>query len=393
VRFLHELRWVILALALVPSGYFLAAIIAALRFFSSRHRALPRDFAPPVSLLKPVRGLDRDAYENYASFCRLDYPEYEILFNVADEHDAAIPVLEKLIRDFPERSIRLFVGAEQLGSSNKVNKLSNMVSEARHNLLVISDSDIRVTPDYLRAVVAPFRDPRVGAVTCLYRGVDGQSLGSTLEALGNTADFAAGVLVAWLFRSVNFALGATMATSKQRITEIGGFEDLADHFTDDHELGHRIAALGYRVEIAARPVDTVYPETSIREFFRHQLRWSLAIRHATPAGYVSRIFVHAIAWTLLAMAVAPSLKIAAIYLAAYVTLRPLMAWTVGVWGLRDPLLREKFWLLPVHDACAFVVYMVSYLTRRVEWRGTQYYIRGKELIPVSHDTARASARG
>ena len=388
----HELRFLILVLAAVPFAYYLVATVAALRFFGG-HRALSRDFAPPVSILKPIRGLDREAYENYASFCRLDYPDYEILFNVADEHDAAIPILEKLIRDFPERAIRLFVGAEQLGSSNKVNKLSNMVNEARHDLVVISDSDIRVAPDYLRAVVAPFRDPRVGAVTCLYRGIAGRSFGSIIEALGNTSDFAAGVLIAWLFGGVNFALGATMATTKQRLAEIGGFEDLVDHFTDDYELGHRIAALGYRVEIAARAVDTVYPETSMKEYFRHQLRWSLAIRHATPAGYAGRIFVHGFAWTLLAMAVAPSLKIAAAYLAGYVILRSLMAWTVGVWGLRDPLLRRNIWRLPVHDACAFVVFVSSFLTRRVEWRGTLYYIRGKELVPVAPEPERAPLRG
>jgi ceramide glucosyltransferase len=377
----HAIRWAILLLALVPFAYFITATIAALRFFG-RHSDLPRDFAPPVSILKPVRGLDREAYENYASFCRLDYPQYEILFNVADEHDPAIPVLEKLIRDFPERPMRLFIGAEQLGSSNKVNKLSNMVNEARHDLLVISDSDIRVAPDYLRAVVSPFRDPKVGAVTCLYRGIAGRSLGATVEAIGNTSDFAAGVLVAWLFDGVNFALGATMATTKQHLAEIGGFEDLADHFTDDHEFGYRIAALGYRVEIASRPVDTVYPDTSMAEFFRHQLRWSLAIRHATPLGYLGRVFVYGIFWTLLAMAVAPSLKIALAYLAALLILRPLMAWTVGVWGMHDPLLRRKFWLIPLNEICGFIVFVLSFATRRVQWRGTEYYIRGKELIPV-----------
>jgi ceramide glucosyltransferase len=392
MSFGHELRILVLLVAAGPFAYYLVATIAALRFFWGR-RGVRRDFAPPVSILKPIRGLDRDAYENYASFCRLDYPEYEILFNVADERDPAIPLLERLIREFPERPIRLFLGAEQLGSSNKVNKLSNMVAEARYDLLVMSDSDIRVAPDYLWSVVAPFSNPRVGAVTCLYRGIAGKSFGSIIEALGNTSDFAAGVLVAWLFRSVNFALGATMATTKQRMAEIGGFEDLVDHFTDDHELGNRIAKLGYRVEIASLPVDTVYPETSMKEYFRHQLRWSLAIRHAAPSGYVGRIFVHAIFWMLVGIAAAPSLAIAAGYLAAYLILRPLMAWTVGVWGLRDPLLRKNLWRLPVHDACAFFVYMCSFFTRRVEWRGTVYNIRGKELIPVGSDAARVSARG
>ena len=157
----HELRILILVLAAAPFAYYLVAAVAALRFFGGR-RGLLRDFAPPVSILKPVRGLDREAYENYASFCRLDYPEYEILFNVADERDAAIPLIERLIREFPERSIRLFLGAEQLGSSNKVNKLSNMVSEARYDLLVMSDSDIRVAPDYLSGGGGAVSRSRVG---------------------------------------------------------------------------------------------------------------------------------------------------------------------------------------------------------------------------------------
>jgi ceramide glucosyltransferase len=376
-----EVRWVLLIAAAVPLIYYVLAIVAALRFFRG-HISPPRDFAPPVSILKPVRGLDRQSYANYASFCNLDYPDYEILFNVADEHDPAIPVIEKIIRDFPQISIRMLIGAEQLGTSNKVNKLSRMAGEARHEILVISDADIRVSRDYLRAVVAPFRDPKVGAVTCLYRGIPSRSFGSVLEAIGNSADFAAGVLVAWLFDSVDFALGATMATTKARLAEIGGFEDIADHFTDDHELGNRIAANGYRVEIASLPVETVYPVTSVQEYFRHQLRWSVAIRNATPSGYLGLIFAHGLAWALIVAAVAPWHALALAYAAAYVILCGLMAWTVGVWGLRDPLLRKRFWLVPVQDACAFFILIVSFFVRNIHWRGSQYAIRGKELIPV-----------
>jgi len=381
LMFLHVARWVILIAAAVPLIYYVLAIVAARRFFGG-HASPPRDFAPPVSILKPVRGLDRESYENFASFCNLDYPEYEILFNVADERDTAIPVIEKIIRDFPQTGIRLLIGAERIGASNKVNKLSRMVGEARHDILVISDADIRVSRDYLRAVVAPFRDPMVGAVTCLYRGIPSRSFGSVLEAIGNSADFAAGVLVAWLFNSVDFALGATMATTKARLAEIGGFADIAGHFTDDHEFGHRIAARGYRVAIASVPVDTVYPVTSVKEYFRHQLRWCVAIRNATPSGHLGLIFAHGLAWAVLVAAVAPWHALAAAYAAAYVVLCGLMAWTVGVWGLRDPLLRERFWLVPVQDACAFFILIVSFFTRNVHWRGTQYTIRGKELIPV-----------
>jgi len=377
----------LLVAAAVPLIYYILANIAALRFFWG-HSSPARDFTPPVSILKPVRGLDRGSYENYASFCNLDYPEYEILFNVADEHDPAIPVIEKIIRDFPACRIRLLVGAEKIGSSNKLNKLSRMVSEARHETLVVSDSDIRVSRDYLRAVVAPFRDPKVGAVTCLYRGIPDRSFGSVLEALGNSADFAPGVLVTWLFGAVNFALGATMAVTKTRLAEVGGFEAFADHFTDDHELGNRIAGRGYRVAIASVPVDTVYPETPVREYFRHQLRWSLAIRNATPSGHAGLIFAHGIAWAVLVALIAPSYSFAAAYAAAYVILGGLMAWTVAVWGLRDPLARKRLWLLPLQDACAFGILIASFFVRRVHWRGADYLIRGKELVPLEPPPAR-----
>jgi len=384
--FLHGLRWLVLIAAAIPLIYYVLAVIAALRFFRG-HRAPPCDFAPPVSILKPVHGLDRESYENYASFCALDYSQYEILFNASDPGDPAIPVIEKIIGDFPQRSIRLLIGAEAIGTSNKVNKLARMAREARHETLVISDADIRVPRDYLRAVAAPFRDSRVGAVTCLYRGIPGRSLGSVLEALGNTADFAPGVLVAWLFNSVDFALGATMALTKARLAEIGGFAALADHFTDDHELGYRIAARGYRVEIAALPVDTVYPETPVKEYFRHQLRWSLAIRNATPAGHAGLLFAHGLPWVVLVALIAPH-TFAAAYAAAYLALGGLMAWTVAVWGLRDPLVRKRFWLLPLQDACAFAILVASFFVRRIYWRGAQYTIRGKELVPVEPPAAR-----
>ncbi len=381
------LRWLILGLALAPFGYYLLAIFSALRFFR-KWPPRPTDFAPPVSILKPVRGLDREAYENYASFCRQEYPEFEILFCVLDQGDPAIPIIEQLIRDFPGRSIRLLIGAEHLGTSNKVNKMVRMVREAKHDLLVISDSDIRVHQGYLRAVAAPFRDPQVGAVTCLYRGLTDGSLISDVEALGNTSDFDAGVLSAWALGGLDFTLGATMATTKKHLAEIGGFEALVDHFTDDYELGHRLHALGYRVELVTFPVYTVFPTQTLRECFAHQIRWNLALRHAAPWGHFGLIFTHGLPWTILAASIAPSAWISAGYLAGYVMLRGTMAWTVGVWGVGDPLLRRKLWLVPLRDAFAFLVWLTSFFKRRVIWRGTWYYIRNKRLVPAEPRAAR-----
>lgn len=378
----HEiLRWALLVLALAPFAYYLLAITAALRFFRNRPPVI-KNFAPPVSVLKPIRGLDREAYENYASFCSQEYPQFEILFGVTESDDPAVPVIEKLIRDFPQCKIRLLIGAEPLGTGDKVNKLCRMVREAKHEILIISDSDIRVASGYLYAVAAPFADPRVGAVTCLYRGLTDGSLVSEMEALGNTSDFDAGVLSAWQLGGVDFTLGATMATTKTRLAEIGGFESLVDHFSDDYELGHRIAALGYRVEVTTFPVFTVFPAQTLAQCFRHQVRWTLTMKHSQPWGHFSLIFTHGLPWAILAACIAPSWGLAAFYLAGYVVLRGLMAWTVGVWGVRDPILRRKMYLVPLRDAFAFVVWLTSFFKRRIEWRGAEYYIVDKRLVPA-----------
>ena len=381
------LRWLVLALALAPFAYYLLAISSALRFFRKRP-TLPPDFTPPVSILKPVRGLDREAYENYASFCRQEYPEFEVLFCVLDQDDPAVPVIERLMRDFPERSIRLLIGAELLGTSNKVNKMVRLAREAKYDILVISDSDIRVGSGYLRAVTAPFRDPQAGAATCLYRGLTDGSFTSELEALGNTSDFDAGVLTAWALGGVDFTLGATMATTKKHLAEIGGFEAMVDLFTDDYELGHRIHALGYRVELVPFTVCTVFAKQTLRECLSHQIRWNLALRHAAPWGHLGLIFTHGLPWAILAAAIAPSAWISAVYLAGYVMLRGAMAWTVGVWVIGDPLLRRKLWLVPFRDVFAFLVWLASFFTRRVIWRGSSYYIRNKRLVPAEPRAAR-----
>jgi ceramide glucosyltransferase len=379
----HEIvRWALLALALAPFGYYVLAIAASRRFFCTRP-PVRRDFAPPISILKPVRGLDREAYENYASFCRQQYPEFEIIFGVTERSDPAVPVIQRLMRDFPRCDIRLLIGAEPLGSSDKVNKLCRMAREARHEILIISDSDIRVAPGYLYAIAAPFADPMTGAVTCLYRGITDGSLVSEMESIGNTSDFDAGVLSAWQLGRLDFTLGATMATTKEILAEIGGFESLAGHCSDDYELGHRIAALGYRVEVTPFPVFTVFPAQTLRQCFRHQFRWALTMKHTQPGGHFSLLFTQGLPWAVLAALIAPGRPLAALYLCGYAVLRTAMAWAVGIRGLNDGLLRRKMWLVPLRDAFAFIVWLASFFNRRIEWRGSEYYIRDKCLVPAA----------
>jgi ceramide glucosyltransferase len=381
------IRYALFALGFAPLAYYLIAILAAQRFFGRRapdSTSPEPTFAPPVSILKPVYGLDRETYENYASFCVQDYPDYEILFCVSDEQDTALPVIQKVIRDFPSRAIRLFVGSEPLGVSDKVNKLCRMSREAAHDILIVSDSDVRVAPDYLRAVAAPFQDAKVGAVTCLYRGLTDGSLAADLEAIGNSTDFTAGVLVAWLFSDVNFMLGATMAVRKTSLAEINGFESLVDYFSDDYELGNRIAAKGYRVDLISHPVAIVYPRQTLKDAFRHQLRWNLSIRFSRPAGHLGLIFTQSLPLAILGAICAPSLGWAAALLASYFILRRTSAWRIGVVGMKDANLRNKMELLLLRDAFAFVVWVASFFPQRIFWRGQQFQVRDKRLVALSN---------
>jgi len=384
-------RDALIALASAPFFYYAVAIGAAGKFFrepSLRPGEVPFDrdpYTPPVSILKPIRGLDRETYENYASFCRQDYPEYEILFCVTDESEPAIPVIEKLIRDFPNVPIRLLIGSEPVGVSDKVNKLARMAREARHDVVIVTDSDVRVEPSFLRAIVAPFRDRKVGGVTCLYRGLTDGSFAADLEAMGNSTDFAPGVLVAWLGGGgkIDFMLGAVMATTKDRLAEIGGFEALADYLCDDYELGNRIAAQGYRIELCKMPVVIDYPHQTLVEAFRHQLRWNLAIRYSRPWGHLGLIFTQGLAWAILGVFLLHSWQGAFAFVAAYSLLRVEMALSTGARGMRDTLVRRKQWMLPVRDAFAFVVWLASFVPQRIRWRDREFYVRKKRLVPVS----------
>jgi ceramide glucosyltransferase len=383
------IRVALLLIALAPFAYYIIAIIAARRFFGRRRSARlesenrSSDFTPPVSILKPIYGLDRETYENYASFCRQDYPQFEILFCVSDDSDPAVPVIQKLIQDFPERSIRLLIGSDPLGASDKVNKLCRLVREARHEIVIVTDSDVRVDPGYLRAIAAPFRDPAVGGVTCLYRGLTDGGFGADLEAIGNSTDFAAGVLVNWLGGKIDFMLGAMMATTKKYLAEIGGFEAIVDYFCDDFELGNRLAAKGRRIELSTFPAAIVYPHETFAQAFRHQVRWNLSIRYSRPAGHLGLIFTQGLPWTILAIILAPTTAIALAYLAAYIVLRSEMARNVGVWGMQDRALRSQKAMLPVRDAFAFVVWLASFFPQRIHWRGKEFYVRDRRLVSAT----------
>ena len=382
-------RFFVLVVAAAPLAYYIAATLAAWRFFNRERARKIAPYAPGVSLLKPVRGVDFGSYENFASFCVQEYPEYEILFGVGDHADPAVPLIQRLVAEFPERRISLFVGAEQIGANRKVNMLARLAHEARHEILVLTDGDVRVSPGYLREVVAPFADGRVGAVTSFYRGIAEKNLGAELEAIGAASDFFAGVLMANWMEGITFGLGASIVTTKEWVARIGGFAAIADMLADDYELGHRIANAGGKVLLSREAVWTMYPAQTALGFWQHQVRWARTVRLCRPLSFAGLIFTHGLPWALLAALLAPAPWISAAYLLAYFVLRLTMAWTVGVWGVRDDVSRRKFWLVPLRDAIHFIVWMGSFGSNRINWGGEEYIMEKGRLVPA--DAAQLSA--
>ncbi len=378
-------RELIFVAALAPLAFYLFSGWAAWRFFQkSRARAATPtgDFTPPISILKPLRGLDRGAYENFASFCRQKYPKYEILFAVSDENDAAVPVVRRLMRDFPDIPIRLLVDAERKGANDKVGKLCLLTHEARYPLLVITDSDVRVAPDYLRQVAAIFTDPKVGAATALYRAIEAPSFGAVMDTMGSLS-FSGSALVARSLEGLKFTMGSTAAITRERLEEIGGFAPLLDLHSDDYELGRRIAEKGYRVELAPDPVDMEFPSESLRDYLRHELRWLVGLRHIRPGGHFGLLMTQGIAWTAAAALLAYSWRAGAEWVLAYLAIRLSSGYLIGVWGLHDPVVRRKLWLLPLHDLFSFFLWLASFAVNRIEWRGLVFTLEKGRMIPVA----------
>jgi ceramide glucosyltransferase len=374
---------VLLAIAALPFLYYLLALYSTRRFFADAKRTPPTpNFTPPISNLKPIRGLDPDAYENFASFCRQDYPDYEIVFCLDNQADPVLPVIEKLKSEFPERSIRVLFGSGRIAVNDKVAKLARLSQEARHEFLVISDSDVRVRPDYLRTVVAPLADPAVGAVTCPYVPTGDKGFLEHLQSVGMFSDFYAGVFVARELDGVKFALGPTIATTRSRLAEFGGYASIENRPADDLLVGRMIAEHGHRIELLPYTVGTVPDYRSMRDLFLKRLRWIVVMRHMRPWGHLGLLLTQGLPWSLVAIAIDPTIGVAVGYLGVYLALRIAMTWMIGVHGLKQDSLKKSLALIPLWDGLAFLIWLTSFTRRRVRWRGSNYYIREGLLVPV-----------
>jgi ceramide glucosyltransferase len=352
-------------------------------------------YAPGVSILKPVHGLDHEMYSAFASHCRQEYAgEYEILFGVSTLDDPALIAVRQLQEEFPGHAIRIVECPQSLGANGKVSNLVQMVPHARHPYIVINDSDIVVSPNYLATIMAGFapspgRDRSVGMVTAPYRGRahglprQEPTIGSRMEALGISTDFIPGVLTARRIEGgIHFGLGSTLAVSREALDRIGGLAPLVDYLADDYELGARIAAAGYSVELSSEVVETWVPPYDAAGFFQHQLRWSRSTRDSRRWGYAGLVFTFGLPWAFLNLiATGLSLESIALFVLALLV-RVALALAVGVGILRDTqVLRDLLLLLP-RDLIALFLWVWSFAGDTVTWRGERFLLKRGKLTRI-----------
>ncbi len=374
---------------LVAFGVYSMLTIWAARKWAHSRPALSPEFLPSVTILKPVSGDEAHAYTNFASFCRLDYPpeKVQLLFGALEPEDPALLLAERLRTEHPDLDIgivRAGAGAVQ-GPNLKACNLAAMLPLAKHDLLVLCDSDMRVEPDYLRRLMAPFRSAEdggegAGLVTCPYRGFEPESLPSILEALGVGSDFIPSAMVSRALEGVKFAFGSTIALSKALLAELGGFEGLFEYLADDFRLGNGAANLGHKVILSDVVVDDALGAEKFRPMWTRRLRWARTVRSCRPGGYAGAVITHGIALALLLLISSKFALYGWAVLGGTMLIRLGIALFISRRYTHDPNVARYLPLLPLSDLLGFALYLGSYCGNRIVWRGEQFrLLRGGKL--------------
>jgi ceramide glucosyltransferase len=379
----------LLTLTVLSALYWIGALVCTAAF--ARRRVSRSGWTPAVSVLKPLLNDDGYLYENLRSFCIQDYPAFEVLFGVQDEHDPAVPVVNRLIREFPHHDLRLVVNARTIGTNRKISNVANLARGARYPVLVLADSDMRVGRDYLRTVVAPLQNGSVGLVTCLYRSAFHRGLKAALSAMFVNEWFVPAALVASRLEPTRHAFGATIACRREQITAIGGFEAVADYLADHAMLGALISRRGFRVALSPYVVESAGAEPSLTTLLFRELRWTRTYRTLRPLSYFLSVVTHGLPLSLLFVLVSGFQTLALAILAVHLVLR----WAGGraayaAVGL--PVPKGRLALVPLRDGLSFAMWVLSFLGRTVRWHGRFRVDREGKLHPIPELEPLLSAR-
>lgn len=356
------------------TGFLVLVAVAAFRF--RRQRATSTDSSlPAVSMLKPLCGLEPNLEAHLASFFQQQYPNFEIVFGARTAADPALAIVSKLGEEYPHVPVKVAFSGEPEHPNAKVCSLVRMYEKASHDYLVISDSDVQVASNYLCDVVTPLLDRQNGLVTCLYRGVPTGGLWSRLEALGMSVEMTAGVIVANLLEGMKFALGPTMATRRDVIEAIGGFEILADYCADDYVLGNRIAESGRMVVLSSHAVDHIVLNRSFKDSIVHQVRWMKSSRFSRPKGHVGTALTFAMPFGLLGLVAGTlaDMPMVGVGVLAFAVLNRIALAIIAGWGVvGDRRSLRQCWLYPMRDLMGFGFWAASFIGPTIVWRGERY---------------------
>lgn len=362
-----------IALALLLTGsliYCVLVLMAVLRYLSVRPP--PLRIYEPISLLKPLHGLDEGLEENLRACFEQDYIAFEILFAVRDAGDPALALVEKLSAEYENVIVKVIVTGEPPYPNAKVYSLDKMLAAARNDLLVMSDSDVRVTPRMLRSIAAEFQDPKLAVATCPYRAVAGASVWSELEAAGMNTEFIGGLMVARMIEGVKFAVGPTIAARRSALEAIGGFETLQTYLAEDFVMGHLAAEKGLGVILSSYVIEHRIGSQSFAANVRHRLRWARSTRRSRPAGYIGQLFTNPLPLALILVAISSAWWPMLIFT---LLLRAIAAWCTSSWVLHCKLTARFWFLLPLQDVASFLFWGAGFFGNTIAWRGRKYYLR------------------
>lgn len=370
---LSIIRTICLLPVLGGSVFSLLSLLTIARF-RRRRASAPLEDWPPVSVLKPVHGLEKNLHQNLRTACLQDYPDYEVVFSVQRHDDPALGVLDEIEREFGSSRVRVIVDEKRPGTNGKINNLAGGLPHARNDTLVISDSDVRLPRGYLRLLIAPLADPEVGFVCTPYRAAEAHTWFEKLELLSLNADFMPSVVFAYETGASKFCLGASIAVRRQTIDEIGGIEALADYLVEDYEMGRRIIERGRRGVLVAPVVETMVDLKRPVDWWKHQVYWDQNTRAARPVAFFCTAIIRAAPFALLFALLRPTDPTGWGVFAATVALRMTTAGWVMSRGLEDGEGMRALWLLPLRDLAGLLSWVLAFVQRTTTWRGTRFVL-------------------
>ncbi len=379
----------LIGLSIISCFYSLLTVVTTYLFFHrgqhgghGKHDKQPNNHPavlPPVTILKPVKGVDQGAEKNFESYCVLDYPSYQLIFCVREKSDPVIRIIQKLIQKFPHKDIELVISEHETGLNPKVNNLSNGYKKAKYDFIVYNDSDTRAAPSYLKEIVPPLFDHSVGAVTMIPIYRESKQTKAALEAIGINSDAIPSIIIPALLGHFDFCIGATIALRREVLEEIGGFKAVANNICDDGYIGKKIFEKGYRIHLSRALISCIHHESRFREFYRHMLRWFVTIRAFSPFKYLMGIFIFGTFYSAVYAILNPGL-FSYLLFCSVIGSRLLASAYLNTLYIKDESTFRYLWLLPIRDLILLPIWAEGWYASKVRWRGKSYCVKwGGEL--------------